>query len=195
VENQSGTSTKTQLRRSLLAQRQALSPLLWQQKSQALCSHLQNSQLFNSAKTVLAYLSHRQEPDLQPLFRNSATQWGLPRCQGKQLIWHCCSPLDPRSLLPGAYGIWEPRPDLPELTAAEVDLILVPAVGCDLRGYRLGYGGGFYDRLLSQPEWRSVPAIGIVFAAAYLDKLPIDSWDQTLKAICTETGFFQSADP
>lgn len=88
----------------------------------------------------------------------------------------------------GAYGIFEPHPDSPALQPNEIDLILVPAVACDRQGYRLGYGGGFYDRMLSSPEWLAKPTIGIVFEFAYLTELPIDSWDRPLKAICTETS-------
>ena len=88
----------------------------------------------------------------------------------------------------GAYGIPEPHPTAPTLEPAQVDLILVPCVACDFRGYRLGYGGGFYDRLLSSGEWASKPTIGIVFEFAYLPQLPIDPWDKMLQSVCTETG-------
>jgi len=74
----------------------------------------------------------------------------------------------------------------------QVDLLLVPAVACDRRGYRLGYGGGFYDRLLSQPEWQQKPAIGIIFDFARLPTLPFDPWDQPLTSICTEIDLFMA---
>jgi 5-formyltetrahydrofolate cyclo-ligase len=158
----------------------------WREKSDRICSHLQSSPLFIQAQTILAYFSFRQEPDLSPLFKDSKHRWGFPRCQGKSLSWHSWKPGEP--LQTGAYGIFEPH-RFSNITANEVDLILVPAVACDQRGYRLGYGGGFYDRMLSSPEWASKPTIGIVFEFAYLPYLPIDSWDKPLQAICTETGF------
>jgi 5-formyltetrahydrofolate cyclo-ligase len=71
-----------------------------------------------------------------------------------------------------------------------VDLLLVPAVACDVHGYRLGYGGGFYDRLLSQPAWIGKPAIAIVFEYARLPTVPRDPWDKPLQGICTETGLY-----
>lgn len=181
-------SIKTQLRRSLLTQRQALSVASWQEKSQAICTHLQSSPFLTSAKTVLAYLSHRNEPNLQPLINANPIRWGFPRCEGEALIWHVCSTADRQTMQTGAFGIAEPRSHWPLLTAADVDLILVPAVACDHQGYRLGYGGGFYDRLFSQPDWQSIPAIGIIFAAAYLPSLPVDPWDYPLSAVCTENG-------
>lgn len=104
----------------------------------------------------------------------------------KSLLWHSWKPGEP--LQRGAYGIFEPHPDAPRLEPSEVDLILVPSVACDYRGYRLGYGGGFYDRMLSSPEWASKPTIGIVFEFAYLPQLPVDEWDKPLQGVCTETG-------
>lgn len=181
---------KTTLRRQLLRQRQQLSPNLWRQQSQQLCAHLQASPLFTGARTVLGYFSMRQEPDLEPLFRAAPAKiWGFPRCQGTRLIWHAWQPGDP--VQSGVYGIQEPHFELPRITPEQVDLILVPAIACDRRGYRLGYGGGFYDRLFAHPAWQMKPTIGIVFASACLPILPIDPWDQPLSALCTETGLLQ----
>ncbi len=201
--------TKTELRKSLLNTRKSVSAKEWRQKSDRLCNHLQNSPLFTQSKTVLAYFSFRQEPDLSPLFTSSVEQasclfnsrdrqdacptnaittpkkWAFPRCVGKELSWHIWKPGD--ALHTVAYGILEPLPDAPKIDQSEVDLILVPAVGCDFRGYRLGYGGGYYDRLFSLPEWESKMAIGIIFEFALLAQLPVDSWDKPLHGICTES--------
>lgn len=176
--------TKAELRKKLLKQRQAMTLEEWQQKSDRICAHLQSSPLFTQSKTILAYFSFRQEPDLSPLFTDTQHRWGFPRCVGKSLLWHSWQPGE--TLQKGNYGILEPHPDAPILEADRVDLILVPGVACDVRGYRLGYGGGFYDRLLSYPDWVSKPTIGIVFDFACLPQLPIEDWDLRLQAICTE---------
>ena len=180
---------KKALRRSLLQARQSIAPDRWQVKSDQLCQQLRSSDLFTQAQTVLAYFSSRQEPDLSPLFV-TAKVWGFPRCVGKTLVWHTWSPHALQPLPVGAYGIPEPHPDAPVLAPEQVDLLLVPAIACDTRGYRLGYGGGFYDRLLASPDWTTKPTIGIVFDQAYLPALPDDDWDRSLTAICTEKGFF-----
>jgi 5-formyltetrahydrofolate cyclo-ligase len=179
---------KRNLRQSLLAQRQSLTVDEWQLHSQRLCQHLHQSDFLQQAKTVLAYISTRQEPDLSPLFDLAHLTWGLPRCQEQTLQWHRWSPPLLQRLVPGKYGIQEPQADWPQLSPQQVDLILVPAVACDYQGYRLGYGGGYYDRLLCQPEWRNVPTIGIVFEFAYLPTLPSEGWDIPLGAVCTEVG-------
>jgi 5-formyltetrahydrofolate cyclo-ligase len=177
---------KTCLRRQLLQQRRELSSVIWQEWSDRICVHLQNCAQFRRSQTILSYQSCNQEPDLSYLFTHTDKQWGLPRCVGKELIWHRWQPNEP--LVTGAYGILEPAPELPQLEPASVDLLLVPAVAIDRHGYRLGYGGGYYDRLRADPLWRKVPTIGIVFDFAYIETLPIDPWDIKLDAVCTELG-------
>lgn len=192
----SSKDEKTTLRRSLLKARQAIPPDVWREKSDRICDHLQTWSCFKEARTVLAYFNFRQEPDLSPLF-TPLRQWGFPRCIEKTMAWHEWSPTDGHSsnhypLQTGEYGILEPHPDAPTINARNVDLILVPAVACDVLGYRLGYGAGFYDRMLSTPEWRAKPTIGIFFEFARLPQLPIDPWDKPLQGICTEAGLFLS---
>lgn len=176
-------TTKLELRRQLLKKRRSLPPALWREKSDNLCQKLQFLPLFAQATTILAYFSFRQEPDLSSLFEIKKV-WGFPRCVEKSLLWHRWQPGE--TLKKGAYGIFEPDASSPAITAKEVDLILVPAVACDQRGYRLGYGGGFYDRLLSNRDWQDIPTIGIVFDFALVPQLPVDSWDQRLYGVCTD---------
>jgi 5-formyltetrahydrofolate cyclo-ligase len=176
--------SKAELRCQFLQKRRSLPRQLWRQKSNLLCDRLQALPVFTRSRTILAYFSFRQEPDLNPLFSHSDKAWGFPRCVGESLTWHCWKPEE--GLQKGAYGIFEPHPDSYPIAPEEVDLILVPAVACDRAGYRLGYGGGFYDRLLSWPQWSSKCAIGIVFDFAFVDRLPIESWDVPLSGVCTE---------
>ncbi len=181
---------KRTLRKQLLAQRQALTAEDWQLKSDAVCLHLAQSEWVQKAQTILVYWSDRQEPNLSRLWEHHfpRKRWGLPRCVKQQLVWHEWQPTKVNQLQPGPYGILEPLSTLPVLEPSAVDLILVPAVGCDRQGFRLGYGGGFYDRLFSDPAWAKVPTIGIVFEFAYLTELTSDPWDYPLRAVCTETG-------
>ena len=174
---------KSALRRQILQQRQSLSILDWQTKSNSICDRLQDSTLFQEAQTILAYFSFRQEVALSSLFKLNKN-WAFPRCVGKSLVWHLWQPGD--DLQTDKYGIQEPRSTATIISASAADLILVPTVACDRQGYRLGYGGGFYDRLFSSLG-SSIPNIGVVFDFAYLDRLPIDTWDVRLNFICSET--------
>jgi 5-formyltetrahydrofolate cyclo-ligase len=182
---------KAELRKQLIQQRRSLSQAEWQQHSHLICDQLQRSTLFQQAQTVLSYCSINQEPDLSALLTSMDKTWGLPRTVEKSLIWHQWTP-DGLSLQIGQFGILEPAPESPTIEAKQVDLLLVPCVGCDRRGYRLGYGAGFYDRLFSLPEWKDKPAIGIVFEFGLVEKLAIDPWDRSLFAICTEEQFIET---
>ncbi len=181
---------KSDLRRRLISARQSIPPQLWRQKSDRICAHLRSWSYFQKCRVVLAYTSFRQEPDLSPLTAHHP-HWGLPRCvDKKQLQWHYWSAQSKWPLRQGAYGIIEPHPRSPQVDLSLVDLILVPAVACDVRGHRLGYGGGFYDRLLSKPEWQHIPTVGVVFEYARLPSLPQDVWDKPLAGVCSESGLF-----
>jgi 5-formyltetrahydrofolate cyclo-ligase len=188
---------KTTIRQQLLANRQNLSDSLHQQLSRKICQYLDDfldNQLVAN-KSVLGYYPYRHEPDLSLLLRYSKYQWGLPRClppqnsgqdHDRQLAWHRWQWGEP--LVTNRYGIQEPAVTLPLIDVAEVGVLIIPAVAIDQRGYRLGYGGGYFDRLLSQPHWQQVVTIGVVFDFAYVPILPIDEWDQPLTAICTDSG-------
>jgi 5-formyltetrahydrofolate cyclo-ligase len=80
----------------------------------------------------------------------------------------------------GAFGIVEPLYHLPLMDLENIDLILIPAIACDRQGYRLGYGGGFYDRWL--PNSRGIKA-GVIFDEFYLENIPRDIWDVPLEVI------------
>jgi 5-formyltetrahydrofolate cyclo-ligase len=183
-------STKKTIRKHLLAQRQSLTLECWHVKSNRICQNLAQSQWVQNAQTILVYLSTRQEPDLSALWMHHFPhkRWGIPRCAEQHLVWHEWQPTQAQQIQPGAYGILEPIPTLPVIETSTVDLMLVPAVGCDRQGFRLGYGGGFYDRLFSQTHWANIPTIGIVFEFAYLDQLQPDPWDYPLQAVCTEAS-------
>jgi 5-formyltetrahydrofolate cyclo-ligase len=187
---------KKDLRSHFLQQRQAIALADWQANNKAICQHLSQSEVYQNAQVILAYLSTRQEPDLSMLWTDDVRpkRWGLPRCVGQELAWHLCAPSNPEQFQVGAYGILEPIASLPILEPKEVDLILVPAVACDRKGFRLGYGGGFYDRLLSHPQWIGKPTVGIVFEFAYLEQLPSDTWDYPLQSVCTENGWVKIND-
>jgi 5-formyltetrahydrofolate cyclo-ligase len=99
----------------------------------------------------------------------------------------------PRELAAGAYGI--PSPSSPVTRRArprELDVVLVPLLGFDSRGHRLGMGAGFYDRWLrrrrDQRAWRRPLLIGVGFAIQELPAIRRHAWDVRLDAIVTERG-------
>ncbi len=184
------SSYKKELRKKFINQRQQLSDSEWQLYSKLICQNLLADNLVQNSKIILSYYSLKKEPDLSYLYNNHQCLWGLPRCERKNLIWHQWQQQD--QLITSKYGINEPLSTAQLINLAEVDLILVPAVACDFQGYRLGYGGGYYDRLLADSLAQNIPSIGIIFDFAYVPKLLTQEWDQPLKYICTEKGLFKN---
>jgi 5-formyltetrahydrofolate cyclo-ligase len=103
------------------------------------------------------------------------------------------APLEFREWTPGdrlvraAFGTSEPEPDRPIHRPA---ILLVPLLAFDMRGSRLGYGGGFYDRTLAALRGATgrVFAIGVAFGAQEMEDVPVECFDQPLDAVATEAG-------
>lgn len=175
--NQTDKATLRQTYRQL---RDMLSPQQVEHASQTVCQNLLAWSPLVHAQTVLAYLPFRNEIDLRPLFdRLAHIRWLVPRVDGKRLSLH---PYVPDRLTLHRYGMWEPSAELPAVAPGEVDLVLVPGIAFDRRGYRLGFGGGYYDRFLP-----TCPALraGITYEFALLDELPVQEHDQRVQWVIT----------
>lgn len=93
-------------------------------------------------------------------------------------------PGDP--LAPGPHRTFHPLPAAPLL---QPTLLLVPVLGFDAKGFRLGFGGGYYDRTLAALRRDGgLIAVGLAYAAQQLPAVPVEPWDQALDAILTEEG-------
>ena len=109
----------------------------------------------------------------------------VPVIQGKgqALVFHRWTP--DCALIAGPFGALVPAQGV----AVTPRVVIVPLVGFDARGYRLGYGGGFYDRTLAGLRAAGpLLALGYAFDAQELSEVPIDRHDQRLDGIVTETG-------
>ena len=107
--------------------------------------------------------------------------------KGKPLLFRAWSPGDP--LAETMWGIREPGPEAP---AVEPDILLGPLLAFDATGYRLGYGGGFYDRTLARLRaMKPVISIGIAFDEQKVDAVPHASYDERLDWILTPSGALQ----
>src|SRR5262249_51373076 len=105
----------------------------------------------------------------------------------RRLVLHRVADLA-SDLVPGPYkAIPEPAPSCPEVRPDEVDWVLVPGLGFDLLGHRLGRGAGHYDRLLAELR-PDVPRWALAYGTQFVTSLPIEPHDQPLDGILTASG-------
>jgi 5-formyltetrahydrofolate cyclo-ligase len=164
-----------------------LTPAIRQEQSRRIVACIEQHPLFQSAKVVVCYASLPEEVDLFPLLR----RWGsektllLPVVNGDMLN---LVPYGGDDMLQTAkFGVLEPVGEsFNDLSA--VNLVLVPGLGFDVRGGRMGFGRGFYDRLLSNPQMLTTPKWGIAFAEQIVPEIVMEPHDVFLDAIDSPGG-------
>lgn len=137
-------------------------------------------------RAIGLYWPQGAEADLRRGLRSLGRPLALPAVQGQALLYRHWS--EGAELSPDDCGIAAPPAALPALQAHQLALLLVPALAMDRQGVRLGSGGGWYDRLRSDPDWRALPALTVLPAACVLDQLPADPWDVPFDGWIDERG-------
>ncbi|KEO81560.1 5-formyltetrahydrofolate cyclo-ligase [Tumebacillus flagellatus] len=184
---------KKALRRRLLDERQTLSVEARAALDQKILNRLLALPEVQAANTMLVYLDFRAEVSSRGLI-----EWGI--AQGKTV----CAPVtivDERRLIPvklrcaddvilGAYDIREPANRSDTVDAEEIDLVVLPGVGFDREGGRLGYGGGYYDRFLPKLK-PGTPRIAVAYELQMLDAVPLEPHDARLDAVVTEARVYR----
>jgi len=182
---------KQKLRQNLLKLRQSLTLTQVITKSNQI-TRLILKNFFNPDLTkVFLYVPVQNEVNTWPLikyFWQKNIQVLLPKCDPKQkgkMQFYQVTNKD--QLIPGKFGILEPDPKkCPVFTLPAPQLIFLPGLGFDLKKYRLGYGGGYYDRLLAHPDFAQTTSIGLSFAIQIVEKLPTEPWDKPVRFVVTE---------
>jgi 5-formyltetrahydrofolate cyclo-ligase len=181
--------SKNHLRNALRRQRQNLPPELVQEDSARIRDRLLSLDRFREAKSVMLYLPARGEVDTWPLLDHFWARGGeilLPRCcENAPGIMEAYAVTSRDDLGPGCFGLVEPQAKRArKVRVPEPEVILVPALAFDRRGYRLGFGGGYYDRFL--PTLSCSPLlIGPAYAFQILKSIPVEPWDRPVEMIAT----------
>jgi 5-formyltetrahydrofolate cyclo-ligase len=180
---------KREVRRRVLAARDALPAAERGRLSDAVCARAAGLAEIVAASTLLVFASFRSEVDTAGLIA-WALEHGkvvcLPRVLGPQTMTACRIQDPAADLAPGAWSIPEPCAGLEEIPAERMDVVVVPGSVFDAAGRRCGYGGGFYDSYL--PRTRpGTPWVALAFEAQLVDELPCEAHDLAVTAIVTET--------
>ena len=160
------------------------------EKSRKACSHLVSMSQFQSASTVMMYLSLPYEADTSEAILHA---WQLGKIVAvPKISW------EQRHMIPvkinsletglsmGASGLRDPVAGVP-VPFEEIDLVVTPALGFDRQGNRLGRGGSYYDRFFANAEMKAIRC-GFAFAEQLIDSIPVTEHDQPVDSLVTDEG-------
>ncbi|MFZ3114243.1 MAG: 5-formyltetrahydrofolate cyclo-ligase [Syntrophales bacterium] len=183
---------KKKIRREILALRNALPQAELAAMSKSICQRFMNLPMLEDCRAVMIFLSFGSEVNtdgiIDELWRRGKKVY-VPLCKPEtreMVIFPITSFAD---VEPGYFGIREPRQDLqPPVSKSLLDMVVVPAVAFDLRGFRVGYGGGYYDRFLVGMD---VPKLGLAFSCQLIPEAPVGDYDLPVQSVITEKGRFE----
>lgn len=164
-----------------------LEPLERIRQSETLRARLRELDALVEAQVVALFAGIAHEPEMRGVFEDLAPRerWlpkVLPNDMGRALSWSRVE--DWQALAPGCMGILEP-PGVGGALPETLDVVLVPGVAFDVRGGRLGWGGGYYDRVLAAAP--NVLRIGVTLGPGLVDTVPMDAHDQRMHVVVTPT--------
>lgn len=178
--------TKAALRRHLLERRNSLPTLEVLKKSNQIIARLSTIPPFATARAILTYISYGTEVNTHGLIRSllseEAKEVLVPVVDRQKRTLLLSALHDWRELSTGAYGILEPT-EVRERPAESVEVCLVPGIAFDILGNRIGYGGGYYDRLL---QGIKAITIGLAYDFQVLEAVPNQKHDVPVDVVVTE---------
>ena len=180
---------KSFLRQDILMRRRQMTPEEWRGKSSTIVEKILQIKRILEFETYHVYFPINNEVDIRTLIEilwKQKKRVVMPRTlfEEKALAHYQVKSFE--DLEPTFFHMQEPRTDL-SLYEGPVDLIIVPGVAYDKRGNRMGYGGGFYDRFLSQ---KKALTLAPAFDYQMTESLPVEKHDTPVKSIITETAAY-----
>lgn len=181
---------KKELRRRFKALRNAMPADAIAARSVAAASQAQSLSWMSQVGSVASFSSVRSEIDTTPLesaLLAQGARLAFPRVdlEKNAIVLHFCERSD---LEEGGFGVHEPPADAP--IADELDLILVPALAVDPRGFRVGYGKGFYDQLLAEVRPRVERIAAYAFDFQLVPETPNEAHDEPVDFVITDKRAF-----
>lgn len=158
------------------------------QISTLICENIRKTQEFKNAKNIMIYYPFGSEINILELLKDTSKNWILPKVTGDNLDVYFYSQGD--ILSENQWKIPEPCLENKKTDKKVIDMVILPGLCADKKGYRIGYGLGFYDRFLRFVPRRCVKLIPVV-SELFLDEVPKDLWDESLDIVITEKEIFK----
>jgi 5-formyltetrahydrofolate cyclo-ligase len=177
------------VRKAALARRKAEHAARGQAAAEALARHVPENILNQVYPVIASYMPLGSEIDPKPLLQRLLrpdTVLALPRIDGERFTFRAATP-------DTVFERDDTGAQTPPASADIVrpDLVLVPLIAFDALANRLGRGGGWYDRALSQfGHGENIPTLGLAFAVQYVDTVPAAPHDISLHGVVSDSGFF-----
>ncbi len=165
------------------------------QEDKKILDHLTASSVLEQSPSVFCFASQEKEFNTWPLLAyclQHGKELAVPRCEARDMTARTLPDLISLDRLRNGnyevfYGIMQPGSSFPVMH--EPQLCIVPCVACDPDGYRLGYGGGYYDRYLRMhPDMKTV---AVCRTCQIIEHVPRDIWDLPVQYLCTSTGLWK----
>ena len=182
---------KNSIRQILRRRKEAMIPEDRLEKSKRVCHHLMT--LIHDGETVMVYTSKEKEVNTTSLITTLFERGNpviIPIIVKDDISLRLSYLRDFSVLVPSTFGVPEPIGNEILATGESVDTIILPMLGFDRTGGRMGYGAGYYDRFLAKNQ--NIRKIGIAFACQEYDNLPVDENDIPMDFIITEQGIVYS---
>ena len=183
------TGDKKTIRQEILLKRDAIPETIKKEKDTAIRQGILHLSEFTNAKTILFYASFRSEVDTSEMIKITLGQGKrviLPKVDKENKKLKLYEIKDMNELAKGYMGILEPSVSEERLTGLDdIDLVIIPGAAFDVSGNRLGYGAGFYDRLLAGIK-KKIPVIAPAYEEQIIEKIPSEPHDVKVKKIVTD---------
>ena len=185
---------KQRLRRTMRALERQLSDKYKAASSRSICAHLLAMPEYQAASAVFCFVGTDHEIDTRPILAHALAagkRLSVPRCSAPGIV-ELRQLRSLEELSPGAYGIPEPPESAPVMNPDDVDLAILPCLTCSHLGQRLGQGGGYYDRFLSNYRGGTVL---LCREKLIREEIPLEPHDYPIPWVLTETGLYEDGTP
>ncbi len=177
---------KIELRKKIKEERRNLNPEVKAEMDKKIAENVRRLHQYKRCNTLLIYVSTPIEVDTREIIKNAISDGkrvAVPRCvtETREMTFHYIN--DISELSPGTFGVLEPEKDSETVVDFGGCLMIVPALTFDIRGYRLGYGMGYYDRCMSKFIG---PSAGICYQNDIRYYMPNGRFDRPVDVLVTE---------